>query len=47
VQAFDVGRELERARAVERVFRPSERRAWREREYARWKRAVGALLAME
>jgi glycerol kinase len=37
-------RELDRARRVERVFRPRRPRAWREAEYARWKRAVAALL---
>jgi len=37
-------RELDRARRVERVFRPSRPRAWREAEYARWNRAVAALL---
>jgi glycerol kinase len=38
-------RELDRGRRVERVFAPREARAWREREYARWQRAVRALLA--
>jgi glycerol kinase len=38
-------RELDRGRRVERVFAPREARAWREREYARWRRAVQALLA--
>jgi glycerol kinase len=37
-------RELDRARRVERVFKPRRPRAWREAEYARWKRAVGMLL---
>jgi glycerol kinase len=37
-------RELDRARRVERVFKPKRPRAWREAEYARWKRAVGMLL---
>ena len=37
-------RELDRARRVERVFRPKRSRAWREREYARWKAAVATLL---
>jgi glycerol kinase len=37
-------RELERVRGVDRVFRPRRTRAWREAEYARWTRAVGALL---
>jgi glycerol kinase len=36
--------ELERARKIERVFEPQRPRAWREAEYARWKRAVGMLL---
>ncbi len=38
-------RDLARARRVERVFRPRWPRARREREYARWRRAVGMLLA--
>lgn len=37
-------RELDSARAIEREFRPKETRAWREREYARWKQAVATLL---
>jgi glycerol kinase len=37
-------RELDRARRVERVFHPKRPRAWREAEYARWKRAVEMLL---
>jgi glycerol kinase len=37
-------RDLDRARQVERVFEPSRPRAWREAEYARWKRAVAVLL---
>ena len=37
-------RELDRARRVERVFRPKRTKAWREREYARWKAAVATLL---
>ncbi len=37
-------RELDRARRVERVFKPRRPRAWREAEYARWKHAVAALL---
>jgi glycerol kinase len=37
-------RELKRGRRIERVFIPRESRAWREREYARWRRAVAALL---
>ena len=39
-------RELDRGRRIERVFTPREGRAWREREYRRWQRAVAALLAM-
>ncbi|HYM80964.1 MAG TPA: glycerol kinase GlpK [Candidatus Limnocylindria bacterium] len=38
-------RDLDRARKLERVFVPRQGRAWREAEYARWKRAVAALLA--
>jgi glycerol kinase len=38
-------RELDRTRRVERVFKPKQTKAWREREYARWKAAVGTLLA--
>ena len=37
-------RELAAARTLEREFRPRQPRAWREREYARWKRAVATLL---
>jgi glycerol kinase len=37
-------RELDRARRIERVFRPRRPRAWREAEYARWKEAVATLL---
>jgi glycerol kinase len=37
-------RDLERARRVERQFKPGKSRAWREAEYARWKEAVGILL---
>ena len=37
-------READCARQVERVFEPQRPRAWREAEYARWKRAVGMLL---
>jgi glycerol kinase len=37
-------READRARRVERVFKPQRPRAWREAEYARWKKAVGMLL---
>jgi glycerol kinase len=36
-------RELERARRVERVFRPARSRAWREAEYSRWTEAVARL----
>ena len=38
-------RELDRGRRLERRFTPRESRAWREREYRRWQRAVAALLA--
>jgi len=38
--------ELDRGRRIERVFTPREGRAWREREYRRWQRAVAALMAM-
>jgi glycerol kinase len=37
-------RDADRARRVERVFKPQRPRAWREAEYARWKKAVGMLL---
>jgi glycerol kinase len=37
-------RDLERGRRLERVFEPRRSRAWRETEYARWRRAVAALL---
>jgi len=37
-------RDLDRARRVDRVFRPRRPRAWREAEYARWKSAVALLL---
>ncbi len=40
-------RELDRGRRIERVFTPREGRPWREREYRRWRQAVGALLAMK
>jgi glycerol kinase len=40
-------RELDRARAIEKEFRPKQGRAWREGEYARWTRAVKALLATD
>ncbi len=39
-------RELDRTRRVERVFEPQRPRAWREAEYARWRRAVGMLLSV-
>jgi glycerol kinase len=39
-------RELDRGRRIERVFEPRQGRAWREREYLKWQRAVAALLAM-
>jgi glycerol kinase len=38
-------RELDRARRVDRVFRPRSRPAWRRSERARWARAVALLLA--
>jgi glycerol kinase len=37
-------RELERARQIERVFRPQRGRAWRAGEIARWRDAVTTLL---
>jgi glycerol kinase len=39
-------RDLDRARRIEKRFEPRRTRAWRESEYARWKRAVAALLSM-
>ncbi len=36
--------ELDRARAVERVFRPKQKRPWRDAERARWRGAVEMLL---
>jgi glycerol kinase len=39
-------RDLDRARRIERVFEPGKPRRWRDEEYARWQRAVNALLAM-
>jgi glycerol kinase len=39
-------RNLDRGRRLERVFTPRQGRAWRDREYHRWQRAVAALLAM-
>jgi glycerol kinase len=38
-------RELDSGRRLERVFKPRHGRAWRDAEYARWRRAVAALLA--
>ena len=38
-------RDLDRGRRIDRVFKPRETRAWREREYGRWQRAVAALLS--
>ena len=38
-------RDLDRARRIERLFRPRRTRAWREAEYARWTAAVRTLLA--
>ncbi len=38
-------RDLDRARRVERVFRPRRPAAWRRAELARWRRAVATLLA--
>jgi len=46
VGIWSTRRELDRGRRIERVFTPREGRAWREREYQRWQRAVSALLAM-
>jgi glycerol kinase len=37
--------DVTRVRRIERVFRPRQGKTWREAEYARWKRAVGMLLA--
>jgi glycerol kinase len=37
-------RELDRARRIERVFKPRGSRAWREAEYARWTSAVRTLV---
>ena len=36
--------ELDRARVIEKVFRPKRPRSWREAEYRRWKDAVATLL---
>jgi glycerol kinase len=46
VGIWSTRRELDRGRRIDRVFQPREGRAWREREYGRWQRAVAALLAM-
>jgi glycerol kinase len=46
VGLWSTRRELDRGRRLERVFTPRQGRAWREREYVRWRRAVAALLAM-
>ncbi len=37
-------RELDRARAIERVFKPKRTRKWRDAEYARWQDAVRTLV---
>jgi len=37
-------RELDRARKIERTFRPRRSRAWREAETQRWSAAVRTLL---
>ncbi len=37
-------RELDRARQVERTFRPAKSKAWRDAEYRRWTQAVTLLL---
>ena len=37
-------RDLDRARRIDRVFRPKKSRSWRESEYARWTSAVRTLL---
>ena len=37
-------REVERARVVERTFRPARSAAWRRAEHARWRRAIETLL---
>jgi glycerol kinase len=37
-------RELDAARRIDRTFRPRRPRAWREREYARWREAVERLV---
>jgi glycerol kinase len=38
--------DLDRARQVQRVFRPQRSKAWRDAEHARWTRAVGGVLAI-
>jgi glycerol kinase len=38
-------RDLDRARRIERTFRPARRAAWRRAEAGRWERAVATLLA--
>lgn len=38
-------RDLDRARKIERVFRPKRTKKWREAEYARWRAAVRTLTA--
>jgi glycerol kinase len=38
--------DLDEARQVERTFAPERQRAWREKEYGRWRSAVRAVLAM-
>jgi glycerol kinase len=42
---WDSPRELDRARRIERVFRPAKPAAWRAREMARWTNAVALLLS--
>jgi glycerol kinase len=37
--------DLDRARRIERVFEPKQSKRWRDGEYGRWTKAVGALLA--
>jgi len=37
-------RDLDRARRIERVFRPKRSRRWRDAEYARWQQAVQTLV---
>ena len=46
VGLWSTRRELDRGRRIDRVFTPRQGRAWREREYGRWRRAVAALLAV-